>query len=421
MSNASTDADPASAQTQSELDKALQALRECEQRNYELTEELSHAHKLRDVATLAGGIAHETNNMMTVVLGYGSQLARELEPGDPRLGLLSEMTRAAERTANMTSQRLMFSRRQTPRSEAIDLGQTLTGIEALIRRLVVKDCAIAFATEVAAMPLVAHIDRNKLEQVILNLAINARDAMPNGGLLRIRADRLDLGAALTLQTGDRLAAGSYARLTVEDSGQGMAPAVLGRVFEPFFTTKDRGKGTGLGLSVVQGIVAQSGGHIEATSELGHGTRLTLYLPRIDAPAAQRAHVSDEIHKSKELGATVLVVDDEPQIRNFAEYALNRAGFTVLQAEDGAKALALLGQGTPVDLVLTDLTMPNMGGGELAGHIAALLPELPVVFMTGHPEELLPRPKGGRQALVVRKPFRSGELGRAARAALGLDG
>jgi len=418
MSTASTDPDRASTAA-SALDQALEALRESEHRQQVMAEELQRAQKLLDIATLAGGIAHETNNMMTVVLGFGSQLAREMEPDDSRQALLAEMTRAAERTAHMTSQLLMFSRRQVTRAEAIDLGQTLRGIEALIRRLVVKDTAIAFDIETNDEPLVARIDRNQLEQVILNLAINARDALPRGGLLRIRADRFDLAASVPLDSGGTLAPGSYGRLTVEDSGHGMSQDMLDRIFEPFFTTKPEGRGTGLGLSVVQAIITQNGGSIDVASRVGRGTLWTLYLPRVDEMPVARDQISDEMRQPRQPYGTVLVVDDEPPIRAFAEYALKRAGFRVLQAEHGSAALALLDQGAPIDAVLTDLTMPNMGGRELARRIALRHPQLPVVYMTGHAEDMAHGSGVPQDLIVVRKPFRSSELARAVRAALGL--
>jgi two-component system cell cycle sensor histidine kinase/response regulator CckA len=347
-------------------------------------ERLRETHRLQAAGQLAGGIAHEANNQMSVVLGAVHFLLRRKDLPAPAMADVDLIRRAAERTANITQQLLAFSRRQLLRLENVDLNELVRGAEPLLRRSLAETQELVIRT--GELPGLVWADHNQLEQVLLNLILNARDAMPLGGRVTIETD----------------GEGQSAVLTVRDTGQGMDQQTLRRAFEPFFTTKEVGQGTGLGLSVVHGIVAQIGGRIEAASEPGRGTVFTLRLPIAAPPPAGAAE--GEARATPHGGATVLVVEDDEAVRRMTVRALNESGYATLEAADGREALDIVAQrADPPDLVVTDLGMPRMDGYELARRLREDRPALPVLLISGHvhPE---PSAEEGRPWPLLRKPF-----------------
>jgi two-component system, cell cycle sensor histidine kinase and response regulator CckA len=353
-------------------------------------ERLREAHRLQAAGQLAGGIAHEANNQMSVVLGAVHFLLRRKDLPEGAADDVALVRRAAERTATITQQLLAFSRRQLLRLENVDLNELVRAAEPLLRRSLAENQALVIRT--GELPGLVWADHNQLEQVLLNLILNARDAMPQGG-------------QVSIETG---ADGQAALLMVQDTGVGMDQQTLRRAFEPFFTTKEIGQGTGLGLSVVHGIVAQIGGKIEATSEPGLGSVFTLRLPIAAAsPHAGAAKGADA--GAPPGGATVMVVEDDEAVRRMTVRALSEAGYATLEAVDGQEALGLVTGGRDVpDLVVTDLGMPRMDGYELARRLRADHPNLPVLLISGHVQ---PEPSAaeGRPWPLLRKPFPPIEL------------
>jgi two-component system, cell cycle sensor histidine kinase and response regulator CckA len=338
--------------------------------------------RLETVGRLAGGMAHEVNNQMTVVLGATDFILRRDDLPSMVRSDVQFIRDAAQRSAGITTQLLAFSRRQLLRPESLELHHVLVAFEPVLRRSVGGACEVV--VEPSSGPTSIRVDRGQLEQVLLNLAINAADAMPNGGRLTLatRTVRLtDADPRLPLEPDVR--AGEYVELVVRDTGTGMDETTLQRIFEPFFTTKGVGKGTGLGLSTVYGIVRQSGGYVGVTSEPGRGTAFALYLPVAPRSGATPVARGDGSGLTRQ-GELVLLVEDNPEVRRVAARALQEAGFTVREACDGVEALSALERldGT-VDLVLTDLALPNMDGLELVRELARRVPRLPVLLMTGY--------------------------------------
>jgi two-component system cell cycle sensor histidine kinase/response regulator CckA len=354
-------------------------------------ERLREAHRLQAAGQLAGGIAHEANNQMSVVLGAVHFLLRRDDLPEPAAADVGLIRRAAERTATITQQLLAFSRRQLLRLENVDLNELVESAEPLLRRSLAETQELVIRLGELAGPVRA--DHHQLEQVLLNLILNARDAMPQGG-------------QVTIETGRN---GQTAFLTVRDTGVGMDQQILRRAFEPFFTTKEIGQGTGLGLSVVHGIVAQVGGQIQADSEPGRGSVFTLRLPIAAAPAASAGTSGADAGGPPPGGATVLVVEDDETVRRMTVRALDEAGYATLEATDGQEALDLVRQRpSPPDLVVTDLGMPRMDGHQLAQRLRADHPSLPVLLISGHvhPD---PQPAEGPPWPLLRKPFPPEEL------------
>jgi len=345
--------------------------------------QLRQAQKMEAVGRLAGGIAHDFNNVLTVVKSFTEFLLEDLEEADPRRADVQEIAKAADRAAGMTRRLLAFSRRQVLQPRPLDLNGVIAGMERMLQRLIGDDVRITTSLDSALLPVQA--DPGSIEQVILNLVVNARDAMPNGGTLSIethnaRLDRPD--ATWAIQPGP------YAMLAIRDSGHGMDAATQARIFEPFFTTKGMGEGTGLGLAMVYGIIKQSRGHVWVASKPDQGTTFTIYLPQVVAieqpPAAKPAAVSATAGG----GETILLVDDEEALRSAARRALVRAGYRVIPAVDGPDALRVYMEhtGTPVALVVTDVVMPGLGGRELVGRLKIMNPTLRVLFVSGYTEE-----------------------------------
>ncbi|MFQ3660900.1 MAG: ATP-binding protein [Chloroflexaceae bacterium] len=370
---------------------ALENARLYEEARRELAErqrieaEQRHLQKMEALGRLAGGIAHDFNNLLTVILGEVSLILDDLPADDPRRHGLEQILRSGGRAADLTRQLLAFSRRQMLQPELLNLNQVLTGMEQMLRRLIGEDVALTLLLFNNLPPVLA--DRGQIEQVVMNLVVNARDAMPHGGHLVIQTAMYHVDAACVPPSADAQP-GSYAVLTVSDTGSGIDPAVQPHIFEPFFTTKPRDKGTGLGLAMVHGIVQQSGGFIRFASRLNHGTTFEIYLPtQPAAPPATTISASRPIALPDSCG-TVLLVEDEAPVRLLVSQILLRAGFTVLEAGDGYHALKLAEQYTaPIDLLLTDIVMPNgLNGVQLASAIRTRRPAIAVIYMSGYPDD-----------------------------------
>jgi two-component system, cell cycle sensor histidine kinase and response regulator CckA len=343
-------------------------------------ERLRHAERMESVGRLAGGIAHEANNQMTVVLGAAGFLLRRVRDDEDREDL-EHIRRAAERTAAITQQLLAFSRRQVLQPQLVNLNAIVTTLEPIMRRALGESCRVAVQLAADLGPVTA--DPGQLDQVLLNLTFNARDAMPEGGVLTIETANVVLDdASAGPRPADAVPPGPYARLTVSDTGEGMDQATLRHLFEPFFTTKAVGQGTGLGLSTVYGIVKQSGGLVNVHSELGRGTAFEIYLPLADAvpgEASAPPPVGTAANRER-----ILVVEDEPMVRDIIARSLREHGYEVLQAADGREALELAGrQIRPPSLVIADVVMPGMSGGQLAARLAERWPAVPVLFTSGY--------------------------------------
>ncbi len=351
-----------------------------------LEDQLRQSQKMEGIGQLAGGIAHDFNNLLTAIRGYASLAIIDLDNGTSAREDLQEIERAADRAAALTRQLLAFARRTVLQPAVLDLGASVRSLEPLFRRLIGEDVSLVTVTPPLGGAVMA--DPGQMEQVIVNLAVNARDAMPDGGVLTIATGETDLDSEYT-RAHSMAAPGRYATLTVSDTGTGMSDDTLSHVFEPFFTTKGPGKGTGLGLATVYGIVRQSGGSVTATSELGRGSAFTVFLPLVEpapvAPAAARAAAEPSAARS----GTILVVEDDDSVRGFAMRVLQQAGYRVIAASGGVAALAAAREQT-IDLLLTDVIMPTMSGREVADRLGAIVPGLHVLFVSGHDESTIVR-------------------------------
>ncbi|HWO17446.1 MAG TPA: ATP-binding protein, partial [Kofleriaceae bacterium] len=378
-------------------------------------EQLLQAQKLEAIGRLAGGVAHDFNNLLTVVLSYVHLLLPAFPQGDPRRHYLDEVKRAGERGAALTRQLLAFSRQQVMARKVIDPAQILREMDTLIRKLAGKrvEVDVAIADDVGNIKA----DASSIEQVIMNLVVNARDAMPEGGRLSIELRNVDLDAVgAHEQLGDLR--GSHVMLAVGDTGIGMDRETQQRIFEPFFTTKPRGKGTGLGLPTVFGIVTQAGGAISVESEPGRGSLFRVYLPLTREalePAVPRSPV-----RSLRGTETILVADDDEQLRQVVRQTLEAQGYTVLVAADGPEAIALCERSAgPIHLLLTDLVMPHMSGRELAGRLASIRPAMKVLYMSGYAEVVTAsHDLGATHAALLQKPITPESLLRKLREVLG---
>ena len=345
-----------------------------------LEDQLRQAQKMEAIGQLAGGVAHDFNNLLTAILGY-SQLARtRLQPDDPTRLDIEEIEKAGERAATLTRQLLAFSRKQVLQPKVLDINLILGDTEKMLRRLIGSD--VELVTSLGADLKRTKADPGEIEQVILNLAVNARDAMPHGGKLIFETANVVLDDVYTRTRFD-VQPGPYVQLAVSDTGCGMDVRTVARVFEPFFTTKEPGKGTGLGLSTVHGIVKQSGGHVEVYTEVGRGTTFKVYLPAVEDQADTVATIiwPAAFCRGSE---TVLLVEDEVSVRCVVSQVLRDNGYTVMEAADGPAALDRYG-GTevPFDLLVTDVVMPKMSGADLVAQLRKLRPELSVLYISGY--------------------------------------
>ncbi len=383
--------------------------KKAEEERRQLQNQLLMAQKIESVGRLASGIAHDFNNLLSVVLGYVGFALDAVPQGHPLREDLLEIQKAADRAAHLTRQLLAFSRKQVFSLQVTDLNSVVRGLDNMLRRLLGEDIVISLDLhpEIGRV----RVDPGQMEQVIMNLAVNARDAMPNGGqlLIQTRPALIDEPYADTRST---LPPGHYVVLSVTDTGCGMDPDVLDRIFDPFFTTKGKDKGTGLGLSIVQGIVTQSKGHIWVYSEKGRGTTFKLYFP-VEEP--ETASLPDETPAEPARGReTVLLVEDEPAVRTLAARMLERAGYAVISAAGRDDALALADRFLPeIDLLVTDVVMPHMSGQELDQILRAKNPRLKTLFISGYPESLESLCRE-RHLAFLGKPFSFAELTRTVR-------
>jgi PAS domain S-box-containing protein len=381
-----------------------------------LEDQLRHAQKMEAIGRLAGGVAHDFNNLLTAMMGYSELLTTRLHPDEPLRKYALEIQKSGARAGLLTRQLLAFSRKEVLAPQVLDLNSTVSEMEDLLRRLLGED--VNLTTVLSATPASVRADPGQIEQVILNLAVNARDAMPNGGDLVIEVRPADPEA----QPAAPEAAGpppDRVLLSVSDTGCGMAKEVLSRVFEPFFTTKEPGKGTGLGLSIVYGIVQRSGGEIRVDSRVGHGTTFTLLLPQVvrGEESSDRGLPVFTPWKGTE---TILLVEDEPAVRDLAREVLAINGYTVLTASNGFEALTVFEQHEGrVDLAVTDVVMPQMHGGELAQRLLEIQPGLKLLYISGYTEDAIVR-HGVSVAgtAFLQKPFSLDALVRKVREVLG---
>ena len=342
-------------------------------------EQLRQAQKMEAIGLLTGGVAHDFNNLLSVILSYSALLADDLATEDPRREDLLEIKSAGERAAGLTRQLLAFSRQQVLQPRVVDLNHIAGGLEKMLRRLIGEDVELKVIS--AASPALVNVDPGQMEQVIMNLAVNARDAMPTGGKLIIETGHVELDEPFALEHAG-IMAGPHVMLAVSDNGSGMDAATQARAFEPFFTTKERGKGTGLGLATVFGIVRQSAGTIWLYSEPGQGTSFKIYLPVAETGAAKLPPPPVEparLHGSE----TVLLVEDEEGVRKLVRLILQRNGYRVIEARDGVDALRVAKEQGTIDLLVTDVVMPHMGGAEAAFRLQAVRPGLKLLYMSGY--------------------------------------
>ncbi len=389
-----------------ERKKAEAALRETQMH-------LAESQKMEAVGRLAGGVAHDFNNLLTVIQGYGELLRASLEGDAEKLASVVEIIRAAERAAALTRQLLAFSRRQVLEMRILDVGAVVADVEKMLRRLIGEDVEIVVVRP-ERLGLVK-ADAGQIEQVVLNLAVNARDAMPGGGRLTLELADAKLDAPLA-GAQDEIPPGRYVVLSIVDTGSGMDAGTLGHIFEPFFTTKEKGKGTGLGLATVYGIVRQTGGYVQVTSEPGKGTTFRVFLPRSDETTASGIHPSVGSSRGTE---TVLLVEDEPGVRALAKAVLERHGYSVLVAENGAAALDVVTRDPRlIHVLLTDLVMPGMNGRDLASRVVACRPSIKVVFMSGYAADIAPDFGVDGASGFLSKPFSERALTAKLREVLG---
>ena len=367
-----------------------------------LENQLLQSQKMEAVGRLAGGIAHDFNNLLTTVLGYSTLLLQSQGAGQAPDKRIVEIKRAAERAAGLTRQLLAFSRKQVIQPRITDLNRVVAEMEEMLRRLIGEDIEFVFTH--ASQPALVRADPGQLEQMLMNLVVNARDAMPRGGRLEVEVAALELG--MPREQGEHsVPAGAFIVLTVRDTGSGMDRETLARVFEPFYTNKERGKGTGLGLAMVHGIVQQNNGHVFVRSDVGVGTKFAIYLPRTEGQpaAAEEKPVSVRPPAGAE---TLLLVEDEATVRELVHELLVREGYTVLEAADGVAALAVAARHPgPIHMLVTDVVMPGMSGGELASRFLRERPGVRVLYISGYSDDAIVR-AGISQAdsAFLQKPF-----------------
>jgi signal transduction histidine kinase len=389
--------------------QAEQALRERE-------DQLRQAQKMEAIGRLAGGVAHDFNNLLTAVIGYADAIAERENTDDATRRDVGEIRKAADRAASLTRQLLAFGRKQFLRPVVLDLNETVTSLLQMLPRVIGENIQThpRLAKDLARVTA----DPSQMEQVLVNLVLNARDAMPMGGAISIETANVELTAANLAADGLRLPPGSYVMLAVSDTGTGMDATTRARAFEPFFTTKPKGKGTGLGLATVYGIVDQTGGEITIKTALGHGTVVRIYLPAVAAPADKRE--VDPPRPAKTFGSeSVLVVEDNDAVRELAILALRQRGYEVLEAASAEQALDLITQGARPQLLLTDVVMPGLSGPNLAARLLQHIPRLRVLYMSGYSEDAAAAHGtfwGG--VPLLQKPFTSSQL--ADRVRLTLD-
>jgi signal transduction histidine kinase len=370
----------------------------------QLAEQLRQAQKMEAIGRLAGGVAHDFNNLLTIILGYGQVLGDALAKGSFEHTAATEILKAADRAAALTQRLLAFSRKQVLQPIVLDLNSVVTGFESMLRRLIGEDIRISVQLD----PTIGKVkaDPNQMEQVVMNLAVNARDAMPDGGELTVGTSTIQLEPAQARH--HDVAPGCYVMLSVSDTGVGMDAGTRERIFEPFFTTKDPGKGTGLGLSTVYGIVQQSGGYLTVQSEPGHGATFNIYLPCVSGEAEILPSTGTEQLQSA--GGTILLVEDEEPLKELAEQMLTKAGYTVTAVTSTDDALRLSGTDLKsFELLVTDVVMPRMNGQNLAAELQKRHPELKVLFVSGYTDHSRLGTNAVPEDRLLHKPFTRSQL------------
>jgi signal transduction histidine kinase len=400
--------------TKEQLEAQVAEARRLEEaRDREMLEaQLNQLRRLESVGQLAGGIAHDFNNILGVIINYAQFVEEDLPPGSTAVDDVQEIRRAAERAAALTRQLLIFSRREVVRPQILDLNVVVAELDKLLRRTLGEH--IELQTRFAPEPVTIEADPGQIEQVLVNLAVNARDAMPSGGRLVIETATLELDED-TLRP--ELSPGRYARLSVSDTGTGMTREVAAHAFDPFFTTKPSGEGTGLGLATVYGIVTEAGGDVRLYSESGVGTTVRVELPAIAGAPAKSERVRAERPAGR--GETVLVVEDEDSVRRLVERVLESAGYEVMVADRGAAALELLESRPDVDLLLTDVVMPEMLGPELVAEASRRRPDLKILYMSGYIHQVISGldSETSDDFAFIEKPFTGEALRQAVRSVL----
>jgi nitrogen-specific signal transduction histidine kinase/CheY-like chemotaxis protein len=380
-----------------------------------LEQQLRQAQKMEAVGRLAGGVAHDFNNLLTIISGYSELLLEHPGEVEPLRGYVNEIRNASGRAASLTRQLLAFSRQQVLAPRVLDLNAVVANVEKMLKRLIGEDIDLVTVLGESLWPVKA--DPGQLEQVLLNLAVNARDAMPKGGMLTIETANVEMDKSYA-QRHFPLSPGPYVLLAFSDTGIGMDAETQARLFEPFFTTKEMGKGTGLGLATVYGIVKQSGGYIWVYSKVGKGTTFKIYLPRSDEVAESEPRRNGV--KAQSGTETLLLVEDEEAVRALVRSALKEKGYRVLEASGGEEALKLSEQyGGPIDLLVTDVVMPQMSGPELADRLANSHPQIKVLYISGYTDYAgLHHGALDLGAAFLQKPFSPEALARKVREVLG---
>ncbi len=378
----------------------------------QVEDELRQAQKMEAIGRLAGGVAHDFNNLLTVINGYSLMELRALTPDDPHYESFLEIYKAGERAGELTRQLLAYSRKQVLAPKTLRLSSVLADLDSMLQRLIGEDIHLISEMEPGDVPVL--VDQGQVEQIVLNLVTNARDAMPNGGTLRVTIEKAVVDDSDPSEH-QELLPGNYMVLSVSDTGVGMPPDIATRIFEPFFTTKEPGRGTGLGLSVVYGIVKQSGGHIVVESAPGHGTTFHVYFPEAPVEQASEAETAQPESDPRRGSETVLLAEDEDAVRDFACQSLEAKGYKVLPAHNGEEALSIFERGEPeVEILVSDVVMPDMGGRELAQKLRVSRPDLPVLYVSGYAEQTGEQQLRGAGMDFLSKPFSPSELSRKIR-------
>lgn len=390
-------------QERQERARVEEALRQSEK-------QLRQAQKMEAVGRLAGGLAHDFNNLLTVIMGHAQVLLGDMPEEHPYRAKVEEMQKAGDRAATLIRQLLTFSRKQPSTPKVLSVNPLITNFETMMRRLIGEDLDLTL--KLAPEDLRITADPAQIEQVLMNLVVNARDAMPKGGKLTIETSQIELTRTPMYHV-QPPALGTFVRLSVSDTGSGMPTEVLSHIFEPFFTTKEEGKGTGLGLSTVFGIVTQGGGGIDVTSRIGQGSRFDVYFPSVRSNLDQTA--SDEAPRSSNRGhETILLVEDDAPVRDLVREELKKLGYRVLESKNGLEAcLVATQQVGNFQLLLTDVVMPGMNGTELAQHLRIIKPDLKILFMSGYADDI-GIGAHDRQSDYLQKPFTPEVLGQRIR-------